>query len=83
LTFDGAMAYSSNDPNDAGEPAYLRFLKLVQTRDVVNEQIRQFERTVQRGRVLKLQNTSHGGFLHDPEQLRIFVPAMRAFLQKP
>lgn len=80
VVFDGPI---QPHPSDAGDAAYLRFLKLVHERDVVNEQIRQFERNMKRGRVLKLRNTSHGGFLHEPEQLRIFVPAMRAFLLKP
>ena len=79
VVFDGPI---QPHPNDAGDAAYLRFLKLVHERDVVNEQIRQFERSVKRGRVVRLRNTSHGGFLHEPEQQRIFVPAMRAFLQE-
>jgi len=79
VVFDGPI---QPHPTDAGDQAYLRFLKLVHERDVVNEQIRRFERNIEHGRILRLRNTSHGEFLHDPAQQKIFVPAMRNFLLK-
>jgi hypothetical protein len=35
---------------------------------------------MQQGRVLRLTTATHGGFVSDPAQQRIFVPVMRQFL---
>jgi hypothetical protein len=38
---------------------------------------------MKRGRTFHLRNTTHGGFLSDPDQQRAFVPVMRGFLSQP
>ena len=47
---------------------------------VVGNNIALFRRDMKRGTVLTFGTRRHGGFLTDPVQLAIFVPAMRAFL---
>lgn len=75
MVFEGAIPVGA----DADE-AYKGFLRLAVQRDVVGTQIRHFERNMARGEVLLLRNTTHGGFLHDPAQQEVFVPAMREYL---
>jgi pimeloyl-ACP methyl ester carboxylesterase len=75
VVFDGPIPFRPED-----DEAYKRFLKLAEERDVIGTQIKQFERGMARGEVLILRNTTHGGFLHDPIQQEVFVPAMREFL---
>jgi len=77
VVFDGPIPVGA----DADE-AYKRFLKLAVQRDVVGTQIRQFEQNMARGEVLLLRNTTHGGFLHDPLQQKVFVPVMKEFLRR-
>ncbi len=76
VVFDGPMPVHPQDDN----PAYRRYLQLVVEKDFVAQQIAQFRRDMKRGTILRLRNTSHGGFLTDPAQLAIVVPAMRTFL---
>lgn len=75
VVFDGPIPVRPHD-----DEAYKKYVTLAQQRDIVGVQIRQFERGVARGETLLLRNTTHGGFLHDPAQQQVFVPAMRAFL---
>lgn len=75
VVFDGPIPSRPDDPED-----YKRFLRLSATRGVVDANIRQFERGMRQGRVLRLSDTTHGGFVSDPAQQRIFVPVMRRFL---
>jgi hypothetical protein len=35
---------------------------------------------VARGETLLLRKTTHGGFLHEPDQQKVFVPVMKEFL---
>jgi hypothetical protein len=49
-------------------------------RDVVGAQVRQFERPVEYGKTLLLRHATHGGFVTDPVQQKVFVPIMREFL---
>lgn len=76
VVFDGPIPVHPQDDN----PAYRRYLQLAVEKGVVDHNIEQFRRDMKRGTILKLRNTTHGGFLTDPAQLAIFVPAMRAFL---
>lgn len=78
VVFDGPIPGSPGD-----DAAYTRYLKLAEERDVVGHNIRVFEAGMTRGRTLRLRNTTHGGFLSDPAQQRVFVPVMRAFLIRP
>ena len=75
VVFDGPIPVRPED-----DEAYKRFVKLAGERDVVGTQIKQFESGVARGETLLLRNTTHGGFLHEPAQRKIFVPVMREFL---
>jgi pimeloyl-ACP methyl ester carboxylesterase len=78
VVFDGPIPGGPGD-----DAAYTRYLKLASDRDVVGHNIRQFEQGMARGRTLQLRNTTHGGFLSDPAQQRVFVPEMREFLSQP
>ena len=51
-------------------------------RGVVEVNIRQFERGIRQGRMLRLKDATHGGFVSDPAQQRSFVPVTRQFLLK-
>jgi pimeloyl-ACP methyl ester carboxylesterase len=75
VVFDGPIPVRPHD-----DEAYKKYVKLAEQRDIVGVQIRQFERGVARGETLLLRNTTHGGFLNDPAQQQVFVPAMREFL---
>jgi pimeloyl-ACP methyl ester carboxylesterase len=75
VVFDGPIPARPEDPD-----SYKRFLRLAEARGVVEANIRQFERGVRRGQVLRLRDTTHGGFVSDPAQQRVFVPVMRRFL---
>ena len=75
VVFDGPIPVRPED-----DEAYKKYVLLAQRRDIVGVQLRQFQRGLARGESLLLRNTTHGGFLHDPEQQRVFVPAMREFL---
>ena len=63
--------------------AVTAFAQLAVEKGVVDHNIELFRRDMKRGTILRLRNTSHGGFLTDPAQLAIFVPAMREFLLAP
>lgn len=76
VVFDGPIPIHPQDDN----PAYRRYLQLAVERGVVDHNIEQFRRDMKRGTILTLRNTTHGGFLTDPAQLAIVVPAMREFL---
>jgi pimeloyl-ACP methyl ester carboxylesterase len=76
VVFDGPMPVHPQDDN----PSYRRYLQLVVEKDFVATQIAEFRRDMKRGTLLRLRNTSHGGFLTDPAQLAVVVPAMRTFL---
>jgi len=78
VVFDGPIPFRSED-----DEAYKRFLKLAEQRDVIGTQIKQFEDGMARGELVVLRNTTHGGFLSDPTQQKVFVPAMREFLLRP
>jgi pimeloyl-ACP methyl ester carboxylesterase len=75
VVFDGPIPGRPGD-----DAAYTRYLTLAGERDVVGHNIRLFEEAMTRGRTLRLRNTTHGGFLGDPAQQRVFVPVMREFL---
>jgi pimeloyl-ACP methyl ester carboxylesterase len=75
VVFDGPIPARPDDPED-----YKRFLRLSEERGVVEANIRQFERGMRQGRVLRLKDTTHGGFVSDAAQQRTFVPVMRQFL---
>jgi hypothetical protein len=75
VVFDGPIPVRPED-----DEAYKRFVKLAEQRDIVGTQIEQFERGMARGETLRLRNTTHGGFLEDPAQQKVFVPVMREFL---
>lgn len=75
VVFDGPIPSRPDDPED-----YKRYLRLSEERGVVEANIRQFERGMRQGRVLRLENTTHGGFVSDAAQQQIFVPVMRQFL---
>ena len=75
VVFDGPIPSRPDDPED-----YKRFLRLSEERGVVEANIHQFERGMRQGRLLRLKNTTHGGFVSDAAQQRIFVPVMRHFL---
>jgi pimeloyl-ACP methyl ester carboxylesterase len=75
VVFDGPIPVRPED-----DVAYKRFVKLAEQRDLVGTQIKQFERGVSRGETLILRNTTHGGFLHEQAQQKVFVPVMREFL---
>lgn len=77
VVFDGPIPSRPDDPED-----YKRFLRLSEERGVVEANIRQFERGMRQGLVLRLTNTTHGGFVSDPAQQRVFVPVMRQFLME-
>jgi pimeloyl-ACP methyl ester carboxylesterase len=78
VVFDGPIPVRPED-----DDAYKRFVKLAEERDVVGARIRQFEQSVARGETLILRNTTHGGFVAEPEQQQVFVPVMREFLLRP
>jgi pimeloyl-ACP methyl ester carboxylesterase len=78
VVFDGPIRGGPED-----DAAYSRYLKLANERDVIGHNLRRFEQGVKRGRTLLLRNTTHGGFLGDPVQQRVFVPVMREFLSQP
>jgi hypothetical protein len=78
VVFDGPIPVRPED-----DDAYKRFVKLAEERDVVGARIRQFEQSVARGETLILRNTTHGGFVAEPEQQQGFVPVMREFLLRP
>jgi hypothetical protein len=63
VVFDGPIPSRPDDPDD-----YEPFLRLSETRGVVEANIRQFERGMRQGRVLRLKDTTHGGFVSDPAQ---------------
>jgi pimeloyl-ACP methyl ester carboxylesterase len=75
VVFDGPIPVSPDD-----DEAYKRFVTLAGGRDVVGTQMTQFQKGVARGETLILRNTTHGGFLHEADQQKLFVPAMREFL---
>jgi pimeloyl-ACP methyl ester carboxylesterase len=75
VVFDGPIPVRPED-----DDAYKRYLKLAEERDVVGAQIRQFEQSVSRGETLILRNTTHGGFVAEQAQQKVFVPVMREFL---
>jgi pimeloyl-ACP methyl ester carboxylesterase len=75
VVFDGPIPVRPED-----DEAYKRFVKLAGDRDVVGTQLKQFESGVARGETLILRNTTHGGFIHEADQQKIFMPAMREFL---
>ena len=75
VVFDGPIPVRPED-----DEAYKRFVKLAEERDVVGKRIQQFESGVARGESLLLRNTTHGGFVADPVQQKVFVPIMREFL---
>jgi hypothetical protein len=75
VVFDGPIPSRPDDPDN-----YKRFLRVSEARGVVEANIRQFEREVRRGRVLRLKDTTHGGFVSDAAQQGVFVPIMRQFL---
>ncbi len=75
VVFDGPIPVRPED-----DEAYKKFVKLAEQRDIVGTQIKQFERGLARGETLILRNTTHGGFLHDPGQQKVFVPVMKEFL---
>lgn len=77
VVFDGPIRGGPED-----DAAYARYLKLASERDVIGHNIRLFEEGMQRGQTLQLRNTTHGGFLSDPVQQRVFVPVMREFLSR-
>jgi pimeloyl-ACP methyl ester carboxylesterase len=78
---DVVVVYDTTMPvRPEDDAAYKRYVQLVYERDFIGEQIRQFRTTMRRGTVLTLRNTDHNGFLRDPTQLSIVVPAMREFL---
>jgi hypothetical protein len=64
---DGPIPSRPDDPEE-----YKRFLRLPETRGVVEGNIRQFERGMRQGRVLRLKDTTHGGFVSDAAKQRIF-----------
>lgn len=76
VVFEGPIPVHPQDDN----AAYRRYLQLAVEQDFVGTQIAQFRRDMKRGTILTLRNTTHGGFLTDPAQLAIVVPAMRSFL---
>jgi len=75
VVFDGPIPVRPED-----DEAYKRFLKLAEQRDIVGARIKQFERGVAHGETLLLRNTTHGGFVADEAQQKVFVPIMREFL---
>jgi pimeloyl-ACP methyl ester carboxylesterase len=75
VIFDGPIPVHPDD-----DDAYKRFVKLAGDRDVVGTQMKQFQNGVVRGETLILRNTTHGGFLHEADQQKIFVPVIREFL---
>ena len=75
VVFDGPIPVRPED-----DEGYKRFVKLAEQRDVVGRRIQQFESGVARGETLLLRNTTHGGFVVDPVQQKVFVPIMREFL---
>ena len=80
-SLDIVVVYEGPFPTNPQDPeAYKRYARLIDERDFVNDQIRQFRTQMKRGEILMLRNTDHNAFLHDPAQLRIIVPRMRAFL---
>lgn len=56
VVFDGLIPSPPDDPED-----YRRFLRLSEARGVVQANIRQFERGMRQGRVLRRTDTTHGG----------------------
>ena len=76
IVYEGKIPVHPNDDT----PAYRRYLQLVEERHFVEAQIDQFTREMARGETLILKDTTHGGFLADPEQQRVFVPRMKEFL---
>ena len=78
VVFDGPIPVRPED-----DDAYKRFVKLAVERDIIGARIRQFEQGTARGESLILRNTTHGGFVADPEQQQVFVPVMREFLLRP
>jgi pimeloyl-ACP methyl ester carboxylesterase len=75
VVFDGPIPVRPED-----DEAYKRFVKLAGERDIIGRRIQQFESGVARGESLLLRNTTHGGFVADPVQQKVFVPIMREFL---
>ncbi len=78
VVFDGPIPVRPED-----DEACKEFVKLAEQRDVVGVQNKQFESGVARGETLLLRNTTHGGFLHEEAQQKVFVPVMREFLLRP
>jgi pimeloyl-ACP methyl ester carboxylesterase len=78
VVFEGKIPVHPNDDT----PAYRRYLQIVEERDFVGAQIRQFAGEMARGETLMLRNTTHGDFLMDPEQQKVFVPVMKEFLSR-
>jgi pimeloyl-ACP methyl ester carboxylesterase len=78
VVFDGPIPVRPED-----DDAYKRYVKLAEERDIVGDQIRQFEQGVARGETLILRNTTHAGFVADHQQQEVFVPVMREFLLRP
>jgi hypothetical protein len=78
VVFDGPIPVRPED-----DPAYKAFVKLAEQRDVVGTQIKQFTQGVARGETLSLRNTTHGGFLDDPAQQKVFVPVTTEFRASP
>jgi pimeloyl-ACP methyl ester carboxylesterase len=77
VVFDGPIRGGPED-----DAAYARYLRLAKERDVIGHNMRLFAEGMKSGQTLELRNTTHGGFLSDPVQQRVFVPAMREFLSR-
>jgi pimeloyl-ACP methyl ester carboxylesterase len=75
VVFDGPIPVRPDD-----DAAYKAFVKLAVERDIVGSQIKEFESGMARGETLRLRDTTHGGFLADEAQQKVFVPVMREFL---
>jgi pimeloyl-ACP methyl ester carboxylesterase len=81
---DIAVAYDAPWPlpPDATD-AYRRYTKIVFDTDYPGDQVRKFQAQMKHGEVVRLRNTDHVAFLHDPAQLKIVVAEMRRFLLRP
>jgi hypothetical protein len=75
VVFDGPIPVRPED-----DEAYKRFVKLAEQRDLVGARVRDFERRMAHGETRLLRNTTHGGFVTDEAQQKVFVPVMRELL---
>lgn len=78
VVYEGGVPVRPQD-----DEAYRRYVQLLNEKDFVGNQIRRFRREMKRGTTLALHNTDHNGFLSDPTQLAIVIPAVRRFLLTP